>query len=45
MNQKMAPYDNYETSIARLKQGFIATKYNYSNDKIQKVNVRLSDDC
>ena len=40
----MADYDFYESSTDMLRQGFYATKYNYSNMEKKQVYVRLSTD-
>jgi hypothetical protein len=37
-------YDNIEQSIKKLKKGFTAYKFNYTNNHVKKVKLSLSKD-
>ena len=44
-NQSIPVYDTYETAVEYLQSGFIARKYNYSNDDIYDIRIKLSSDA
>ena len=44
LQNNFADYDFYESSVGLLKQGFTATKFNYSNMQRKLVHVQLSSD-
>ena len=42
-NVEEADYNNYRRSIQLLKKGCVATKFNYTNNGIKKIVLKMSE--